>query len=190
VVAAPAGFTPVASGFGAGTKDFPDRANALRVVLADVAGAAGGARHETLYVVAADLDDATGEELGLLADSARRAGALDVTLLQTIMKKGRPGVRIECLAEAAKVPMLEELLLTESSTIGVRVSPVQRRALAREERRVEVLGREVRVKVVTLPDGSRRAKAEADDLARVAEQTGRTVGAVRALVASATGDLA
>lgn len=186
--AAPAGFTPVASGFGAGTKDFPDRANALRVVLADVASAAGDARHETLYVVAADLDDATGEELGLLAESARKAGALDVTLLQTIMKKGRPGVRVECLAEAALVPVLEELLLTESSTIGVRVSPVERRALAREVRTVQVLGREVRVKVVTLPDGSRRAKAEADDLARVAADTGRTLRAVRAMVAAVVGD--
>lgn len=186
--AAPAGFTPVASGFGAGTKDFPNRANALRVVLADVASAAGDARHETLYVVAADLDDATGEELGLLAESARKAGALDVTLMQTIMKKGRPGVRVECLVEPALVSTLEDLLLMESSTIGVRVSPVERRALAREVRTVEVLGREVRVKVVTLPDGSRRAKAEADDLARVASDTGRTLGAVRAMVAAAVGD--
>lgn len=181
-------FVTRASGFGAGTKEFADRANALRIVLAEAAGAGGSVRHETLYLVVADLDDATGEELGLLAESARGAGALDVSLTQTIMKKGRPGVRIECLAEPELVPVLEELLLTESSTIGVRVSPVQRRALAREMRTMQVLGREVRVKVVTLPDGSRRAKAEADDLARVAAETGRTLGAVRAMVAAVVGD--
>lgn len=186
--APPTSFTPTRSGFGAGTKDFPDRANALRVILADVSegGAqqvlADEAARETLFVIAADLDDATGEELAAVADAAREAGALDVTLLQTIMKKGRPGVRIELLAEATQVAMLETLLLSDSNTIGVRTHAVQRRALTRAFRTVQVLGHDVRVKIVTLPDGGQRAKPEADDVARVARETGQSVRAIRALV--------
>jgi uncharacterized protein (TIGR00299 family) protein len=82
VGAPPAGFVPVASGFGAGTKDFPDRANALRIILADAASSAAIPAHEPLIMLAADIDDATGEELGALADALRDAGARDVVLLQ------------------------------------------------------------------------------------------------------------
>ncbi len=187
---APHEFTSVTSGFGAGTKDFPDRANALRIVLADaslpLAGAQGQPPREgvdQLWMIAADMDDATGEELAEVADAARNAGALDVTLLQTLMKKGRPGVRIEVLARPEQAEALEALLLADSSTIGVRRHPVIRTALPREERRVQLLGHEVRLKVVTLSDGSTRAKPEADDIRRVAEATGKSLGAVRALVA-------
>lgn len=187
--AAPQRFTPVTSGFGAGTKDFPDRANALRIVLADapiLESAAGEPQAqegvEQLWMIAADMDDATGEELAEVAEAARNAGALDVTLLQTVMKKGRPGVRIEVLARLDRTAALEALLLADSSTIGVRRHRVLRTALPREERRVQVLGHEVRLKVVTLPDGSTRAKPEADDIRRVAEATGRSLSAIRALV--------
>jgi len=173
--APPPGFVPRASGFGAGTKDFPDRANALRIILADVASSAATPAHEPLIVLAADIDDATGEELGALADTLRDGGARDVVLLQTVMKKGRPGTRVECLVAPQDADRLEGLLLLESTTIGVRRFEVLRRALPRTERTVSVAGHEVRVKVVTLPDGSTRAKPESDDLVRVAQATGTSL---------------
>jgi hypothetical protein len=175
VGAPPAQFVPVASGFGAGTKDFPDRANALRIILADAASSATTPAHEHLVMLAADIDDATGEELGALADALRDAGARDVVLLQTVMKKGRPGARIECLVAPQDADRFEAMLLVESTTIGVRRFEVARRALPRAERTVTVAGHAVRVKVVTLPDGSTRAKPESDDLVRVAQATGRSV---------------
>ena len=77
--APPAEFIPRRSGFGAGTKDFPGRANALRIVLADVdsPSVAAGAR-ETIALIAADLDDMSPEYLAAVADRARAEGALDV----------------------------------------------------------------------------------------------------------------
>jgi pyridinium-3,5-bisthiocarboxylic acid mononucleotide nickel chelatase len=69
---------------------------------------------------------------------------------------------------------LEDVLLSHSSTIGVRRARVERRALPRDLRRVDVLGHEVALKVVTLPDGRRRAKPEFDDVQRVALATGRS----------------
>jgi uncharacterized protein (TIGR00299 family) protein len=172
----PVEYVPVASGFGAGTKEFADRANALRIILADAAAAMGSARGgaELAVVLAADLDDATGEEMAAVADRLRDAGALDVTLLSTVMKKGRPGVRLEVLADPGTADALESMMLRESTTIGVRRYPVSRAVLPREIKPVEVRGHVVRVKVVTLPDGSTRAKPESDDVGRVSAATGMT----------------
>ena len=171
----PTEFTPLRSGFGAGTKDFPGRANALRIMLAELAvgGQAGPSRAESLVQLAADIDDMTGEALAALAERLRTAGALDVVLLQTLMKKGRPGIRVEILSIPDKAEELADLLLTESTTIGVRRSTVERRALPRTSSSVDVLGHAIAVKVVTLPDGSTRGKPEFEDSQRVALATGR-----------------
>ena len=84
------------------------------------------------------------------------------------------GVLILQLAYALmRVNELEALLLRETTTIGVRRSVVRRRALARDQRTVRVLGFDIAVKVVELPDGTRRAKPEFEDVQRVAEATGR-----------------
>ena len=182
--APPAEFVPRASGFGAGAKTFADRANALRLVLADaeadaVAMSSGTvAGSESLVMLAADIDDATGEMIAGVADALRTAGALDVSLLSTVMKKGRPGTRVEALCTRADADRLERLLLIESTTIGVRRSTVQRRALPREMRSVQVHGHAVSVKVVTLPDGSTRSKPEFDDVRRVAMETGRSLAEI------------
>ena len=169
----PREFVPLRSGFGAGTKDFRGRANALRLVLAEDQGAEADGEH--LIVLAADIDDMPGEYLAEVAELLREAGALDVVLLTTVMKKGRPGTRVEVLARPAEAGALENVLLTESTTIGVRRSSVERRALERTRRTVTVLGHTVGVKVVTLPDGSSRGKPEFDDVRSVAHETGRAV---------------
>lgn len=177
----PAEFRPQASGFGAGTKDFADRANALRLILADAeaeSAAADVGQVERLVLLAADMDDATGEHLAALADALRVWGARDVTLLSTLMKKGRPGTRIEVLCDPADAARFERTLLIESTTIGVRRTEVTRRALPREQRTVEVFGQPVRLKVVTLPEGGVRAKPEFEDVRRAAEATGNSLGEV------------
>lgn len=166
-------YTPIRSGFGAGTKTFKDRANALRLILADVA--APGASVEYLVQLACDVDDMSGEYLAGAAEQLRRHGALDVVLVPTLMKKGRPGVRIEVLCTAASVPVLERVMLRETTTIGVRRTQVERYAAPRELREVDVAGHRLAVKVVTLADGTRRAKPEYDDVERVALATGRAL---------------
>jgi uncharacterized protein (TIGR00299 family) protein len=170
----PASYVVVRSGYGAGTKEFPDRPNALRVTLADTIGNAGE-RVEELVLLAADVDDMEPEYLAGAADTLRGAGALDVVLLPSLMKKGRPGARIEVLATPHDADVLERTLFAETTTIGVRRTFVQRRALPRETRSVEVRGQVVRMKVVALPDGARRVKPEYDDVARLAEVTGITL---------------
>jgi uncharacterized protein (TIGR00299 family) protein len=184
----PAEFITRKSGFGAGTKEFPDRANALRIVIADSREGAHG-EVESLVMLASDLDDSTGEQIAGLADALRAAGALDVTLLSTVMKKGRPGTRVEVLCAPGQADALERTLLGESSTIGVRRHVVSRRALPREMREVRVGGEPIRLKVVTLPDGKRRAKPEFDDVQRVATKLGRPTVAVASEAITALGPI-
>ena len=184
--APPAEFVPRASGFGAGTKDFPGRANALRIVLADVDHDAGSAtQRETIALVSADLDDMTPEYLAAVAERARVDGALDALLAPVVMKKGRQGTRIEILCRPADAERFEMLLLRETSTIGVRRTEASRSVLQREERTADVLGHPIRVKVVTLPTGERRAKPEFDDVNRCALATGRTASDIYQLALAA-----
>jgi hypothetical protein len=168
----PDSYIPRKSGFGAGTKEFPDRANALRVVLADVAG--DGQRIEEVHMLACEVDDMSAEYLAAAADRLRAAGALDVVLQPVVMKKGRAGTRIEVLAQPAKADDLESMLLRETTSIGVRHTVVRRTALPREILTVTVLGHEIAMKVVRLSDGRRRAKPEFEDVQRVALATDRS----------------
>ena len=172
----PAEYVPVRSGYGAGTKDPAGRANALRLILAD--HAAGDEPSGELALLAADIDDMSGEYLAGAGDRLRESGALDVVLLPTTMKKGRPGTRIEVLCRVADADRLEVILLTHSTTIGVRRQLVSRRALPRLVRTVEVAGQRIAVKVVALPGGGFRGKPEYEDVRRAADATGRPVGAI------------
>jgi len=185
----PAEYIPVKSGFGAGTKDFVGRANALRIVLAD-SGFAGDLQLvpqsvEDLVELACDIDDMSPEYLAAVADRVREAGALDLTLLAATMKRGRPGTRVEVLCTPADASRIEELLFVETTTIGVRRRAVRRRALPRELVRLSLLGHEISAKLVTLPNGHRRAKPEFADVQRVALATGRPLQDISRLAAAA-----
>jgi uncharacterized protein (TIGR00299 family) protein len=173
-------YRPRRSGFGAGTKDFPDRANALRLILADLDAAApsGSGVREALVVLAADVDDMSPEYLAAAAEGLRSAGALDVILQPVLMKKGRSGTRIEVLCASESADSLEQTMLTTTTTIGVRRTAATRRALPRQRAVVEVGGQPIHVKLVTRPDGSVTAKPEHDDVVRAAEATGRSAASI------------
>jgi hypothetical protein len=120
-------------------------------------------------------------------EALRERGALDVTSTAVQMKKGRLGVRIEVLARPASVGALEEALFELTTTIGVRRIPVERRALPREHRTVDVLGHTVRVKLSRLPDGERRRKPEYEDVRVVSRATGLSLEDVTSLALAAVG---
>jgi len=189
--APPAAYVPRGSGYGAGTKEFRDRANALRVILADthdlatVAGTNGSSdSRESLVELVCDVDDMSPEYLAPIVERARDAGALDVVLLAEMTKHGRPAVRVELLCRPAVASRLEDLLLVETTTIGVRRREVLRRALAREVIHITVLGHELSAKRVTLPDGRRRTKPEFADVQHVALATGRPLQDIFRLAAA------
>lgn len=187
----PVGYSPARSGYGAGTRDIRGHLNAVRVILGESAALKEvdtPARTEHLHVLSADIDDMSPEELAAAADALRAQGALDVVLLNTTMKKGRVGTRVEALVRANDVAKLEEKILLNFTTLGVKRVNVARTALHRESRVVTLGGHEIRVKVSTLPDGSLRAKPEFDDLNRVAQETMRPIAEIRDEVLRALSD--
>jgi uncharacterized protein (TIGR00299 family) protein len=181
--AAPA-FRVLGSAYGAGSRDPRDRPNCLRAVLCEVSSR----EDDSLWIVQSDLDDMSPEYVPPALDAMRAAGALDVVTIGVGMKKGRAGVRIEALAPRHALQRVIEALFASTTTIGARYWPVERAELAREELRREWHGSSIRMKRVRLPDGTRRAKPEYDDVVRVAGETGRTPLDVRRALDRTTED--
>jgi hypothetical protein len=132
-------------GYGAGSRNLPDRPNLMRLVLGQAEEAAG---LEKLTVGEANLDDMNPEFLPHLLERLLSAGALDAWLTPIQMKKGRPAFTCSFLARPGRVAELASVLFSESSTLGLRTYPVDRLALRREEQVVSTEWGEVKVKAV------------------------------------------
>lgn len=177
---APAEFVAQRSGFGAGSRDPEDRPNCLRLIACEV-GAAGG---EQLYIVQADVDDLPPEYVPPAQEALLAAGALDAVASPVMMKKGRPGLRIEALVPEAALDAALDAFFRSTPTIGARYWPVSRPALPREEEVVEWRGQRIRRKRVRLPGGTDRAKPEYDDVVRAARTLGLAPYQVRVALES------
>lgn len=160
----PDGLRLVASGMGAGTRELEGMPNVLRALVHALDGQAGV--DDEVMVLSFDVDDMTGEEIGVAADRLRAAdGVLDVSLGLRIGKKGRPLHDFRLLVTPARLEAVGELCLRETSTIGLRWHRVQRQRLARDVEAVAIGDATVRRKRVRRPGGETTVKAESDDLA-------------------------
>ena len=154
-------------GYGVGTKDFRDRPNVLRATLGRAE-----ARAEGLWVVEANLDDSTPQLLGYLLEHLLSQGALDAWVVPATMKKARPGHVLSALVEGGKREAFLDLLLRESTSLGVRSFPVERRALERDWVQVETPWGRVRVKRGLRNGEVLNAHPEFEDCREVAEASG------------------
>jgi pyridinium-3,5-bisthiocarboxylic acid mononucleotide nickel chelatase len=157
-----------AGGWGAGGRDPQTYPNALRLLLAVSTIEAG-----EVVLLSTDLDDLSPEYLDPLREALFSAGALDVQVWATQMKKGRAGFRVEVTVSPAEADSAVAALFRHSTTSGLRRQVAERVTLARRE--VEVTsadGTAVRVKVLEGPDGP-RVKPEYEDVAAVARRTGQ-----------------
>jgi uncharacterized protein (TIGR00299 family) protein len=130
-------------GYGAGTRDPHDVPNLLRIIQ----GVEKEQKEGDIWVLEADVDDMIPELLPYLTQLLLKEGAVDASVIPIQMKKGRPGFTIRCLATAALREKLAQLILRESTTLGVRQYPVERVILAREEREVETAYGTIKIKV-------------------------------------------
>jgi uncharacterized protein (TIGR00299 family) protein len=129
-------------GYGAGTRNPEGTPNLLRIIHGMKEEKAEG----SIWVLEADVDDMIPEILSYLNQLLLKEGCLDAALIPIQMKKGRPGFTIRCLANAAQKEKLAQLILRESTTLGVRMYPAERVILTREEREVETKYGLIRIK--------------------------------------------
>lgn len=175
----PVGFTPEETGFGAGSRNPGDRPNCLRLV------AMGGLEDGTsVRVIQADIDDMPAEFVPPLLEDLLSAGAEDATVTPTLMKKGRPGFRVDALAGPSAVERVRAAMFRSSTTIGIREWTAERTVLERREEIVKWRGHTVRVKRSSLPGGGDRAKPEFADVLTVADVLGMSpLSVYRAMLA-------
>ena len=151
-------------GYGMGRSDFPDRPNLLRLILGETVETYGSDR---VAVLEANIDDMNPEFYDYLMERLfeRGPGRFPDPLQ---MKKNRPGTLLRVIVEEKDAEALSEVILRESTTLGVRIYPVRRKKLDREIREVETQYGRVRVKV----SGDLRFQPEYEDCKRIALEKG------------------
>ncbi|GAA4449707.1 nickel pincer cofactor biosynthesis protein LarC [Phytohabitans houttuyneae] len=175
----PPAMTPSAVGVGAGTADPPGHANVLRVLAGTTAAQAAADWQEgELFQVEATVDDLDPRVWPDLLEELRSVGAADAWCVPALMRKGRPGQVLTVLVDAARLDLACRVVYTWTTTLGVRVHPVRRRALRRDSVTVEVTGGAVRVKRAFLGAEVVTAQPEYDDALAAARTAGVPVTAV------------
>jgi uncharacterized protein (TIGR00299 family) protein len=172
--------------FGAGGRDIRGRPNVVRLLLGEPSDNAGNRPPATAAVVMeANVDDLDPRLWPAVLSKLLAAGASDAWLVPILMKKGRPGHTLCVLADTEAADRLRAIMFTETTTIGVRETPVGKRALSRAEHSVDVDGQQIRVKTATLDGVLVNAQPEYDDVAAAAASTGRPVKQVLAAATAA-----
>jgi pyridinium-3,5-bisthiocarboxylic acid mononucleotide nickel chelatase len=136
--------TVESSGYGAGDHDFQVQANLLRLLI----GQGNGAPESTqIFVLEANIDDATPQVLAFASERLMEKGALDVTMTPIQMKKGRPGVTLQVITSPELREQLSEIIFAETTTLGLRFYQAERRILARKFIEIETSAGNLKVKV-------------------------------------------
>jgi uncharacterized protein (TIGR00299 family) protein len=167
----PPAFRLERTGTGAGTRDPREWPNVLRVMIGEALG--GPAARRRVAVLETALDDENPQVIAALVPRLLDAGALDAMLVPTVMKKGRPGVWLTVIAEPGTADTLAQCLLTETSSLGVRLRYEERYELARRIEQVETPFGAIAVKVASLPGGGERAVPEFESVRAAAERAAR-----------------
>jgi len=159
-----------AIGYGSGTKNLPDRANVLRILIGECDDTA--LTRETIQVIEANIDDMSGELLAPLIASLLDAGAVDAFLTPIIGKKGRPAYQVTALSSDAQAQAVHECLFANSSTLGVRMRTEQRQVLTRDWKSVATPWGTVRIKRGLQGSETTVASPEFEDCQSVAHAAG------------------
>jgi uncharacterized protein (TIGR00299 family) protein len=154
-----------AAGYGAGTKDFTEHANVLRVIAGEPTGAAEAL---TVQVIEANIDDLNPQVLAYATGRLMELGALDVSLEPIVMKKGRAGTLLRVVAKTEDREKLAQAIFAETSTLGLRIYPAERRVQGRTFAEVDTPYGKVKIKVSS--GGS--FAPEYEDCRKLAEQSG------------------
>ncbi len=156
-------------GYGAGHKNFPDRPNALRLLIGESLDVPADATDQAC-MLETNLDDVSGELIGYCLARLWDLGVLDVFTTAIQMKKNRPGVKISVLCRTAEAAAVEDVLFRETTTLGVRRWMVTRTVLQRQPHQVTTAWGQVEGKIGWRDDDQPRFAPEFESCRRIAEQ--------------------
>jgi uncharacterized protein (TIGR00299 family) protein len=157
------------TGYGAGTRDFPGHANVVRITIGEVIGdVSTRPQLETVSVLEANLDDLNPQVFGYLMDRLLQEGALDVFAIPAQMKKNRPGTLLTVLSRPEDGDRLAQMILSETSTLGVRRRDEQRQVLSRRWVTVATRWGDVRMKVAGMNGTTTNYAPEYEDCRGIA----------------------
>lgn len=138
-------FTVSAIGYGAGSRDIPGTPNLLRLLVGDIPDIA---QDERLLQLDTNIDDMNPELFPYVLERLLGAGARDAWLTPVLMKKGRPAHVLSVLADEGHREELLGIMYAETTTTGIRIKPLTRRILPREQQSAETRFGQVMVKVI------------------------------------------
>lgn len=169
-------------GMGAGKRDYgvPNIVRAMLVETEEKNNPENqftSAFHDKIIKLETNIDDSTGEALGFVMDELFASGALDVHYLPCFMKKNRPAWLLVVLCRLEDAAKMEKIIFMHTTTIGIRMSQMERTCLARSECSVEVFGEKAEVKVVDVY-GEKRFYPEYERVSRIAQKTKKPFGEV------------
>lgn len=163
--------------YGAGTRDYLDFPNVLRLILGEEEKKRKGeeekisffderrtTNNEQLTLIETNIDDLSPEILGFVMERAFDFGCLDCWFTPIQMKKNRAATMVSILCENEKVEIFKELLFTETSTLGIRISRIERECLERESKKIESEFGEIDVKIAKYNGKIVNVKPEYDQM--------------------------
>ncbi|MDX6711489.1 MAG: pyridinium-3,5-bisthiocarboxylic acid mononucleotide nickel chelatase [Blastocatellia bacterium] len=153
------------TGYGAGSREYPRFPNVLRLLMGETADNSDDGK---VLVLETNIDDMSPQLTGYLMERALEIGALDCFFTPVQMKKNRPGVLISIICRPADRQLLTELLLLETTTLGVRFYETDRTALQRDRITVETIYGPIRVKIAKLNGKPIKVMPEFDDCRKAA----------------------
>jgi pyridinium-3,5-bisthiocarboxylic acid mononucleotide nickel chelatase len=156
------------SGYGAGSRDFPDHPNVLRLTIGEAAGAATTLA-DCITVLEANLDDLSPQVLAYAMEHLLTAGALDVFSAPVQMKKNRPGALLTVLSKPEDADRMAKLIFAETTTLGIRRREEQRHTLARRWESVQTNWGPVRIKIASMNGTISNYAPEYEDCRALAE---------------------
>lgn len=161
------------AGYGAGTREFPEHPNLLRLTIgestADGANTAPSASNDRITVLEANLDDLSPQVLAYAMERLLAEGALDVFSVPVQMKKSRPGALLTVLAKVEDANRLARLIFAETTTLGVRRREEHRQTLSRRWETVDTAWGPVRIKIANMNGSVSNYAPEYEDCRALAE---------------------
>ncbi len=162
-------FIPEKTGIGAGSRDIEGRPNVLRIVIGDMHQEKSA---DKICVIETNIDDMNPQVYEYLTEKLFKKGALDVFMTQIFMKKMRPGTKLSVLCGKDRRNELINLILKETTSIGVRYHETSRVTMSRQIRIVSTKYGKARVKLSGFEGQVDRITPEYEDCRKIAEESG------------------